>query len=137
MRAGKQLMAIEAYMALAGLRAMRNVQIHATKGLIRFAGAGKTRHVEITAKGEAHLVGRGRIVKETTKTSLSLRVPKSLIQMKGPERIPVVRSWGDAAKWLGISEADLRGRKVGFILIEEKTFPLVSSAEDLKRDLAA
>lgn len=133
----RQLMEIDAYMALAGLRALRNVQIHAKKGLIRFVGAGHTRHVKITVKGEAHLIGRGRIVSETTNRNMSLRIPKRLIRVKGTEGLPVVRSWAEAAAWLGISELHLRGQNVGFVLIEEKTFPLVSSVEELKRDLAA
>lgn len=131
-----QLTGIEAYMALAGLRAIRNVQIHAKKGRIRFVGSGKTRQVQITVKGEAHLISRGRLVDETTKKNVSLHVPKKLIRVKGTEGLPVVRSWGEAAAWLGLSESDFRGRKVGFIVIDEKTFPLVSSVEELRRDLA-
>ncbi len=132
-------MEIEAYMALAGLGALRNVQIHASKGLIQFVRAGNTRQVRITAKGEAHLVGRGRKDRkdsETTSRSVSLRVPTRLIRVKDTEGLPVVRSWADAAAWLGIPESNLRGRRVGFILIDKTTFPLVSSVEDLKRDLA-
>lgn len=130
-------MALDAYMALAGLRALRNVQIHATKGLIRFVRSGRTRLVQITVKGEAHLIARGRIVRETANKGMSLRVPKRLIRAKGTDGLPVVRSWADAAAWLGIPELELRARRVGFLLIEEKTFPLVSSVEELKRDLAA
>jgi hypothetical protein len=132
-----QLMGIEAYMALAGLRALRNVQIHASRGLIRFVGAGNTRQVKITVKGEAHLISRGRVVRETANKNIPLRVPQKLIRVKGTEGLPVVRSWAEAAAWLGISEVDLRGRRVGFVLMDEKTFPLVSSVEQLKRDLAA
>jgi hypothetical protein len=130
-------MEIEAYMALAGLRAIRNVQIHAKRGLIRFVRVGTTRRVQVTVKGEAHLVSRGRIAGEATKTSVSLRVPKKLIRLNGTEGLPVAHSWRDAAAWLGVSESALRERKVGFILIEEKTFPLVSSLEELKRNLAS
>lgn len=132
----KGLMEIEAYMALAGLGAIRNVQIHARRGLIQFVRVGTTRRVQVTVKGEAHLVSRGRITGGATKTSQSLRVPKKLIRLNGTEGLPVVRSWRDAAAWLGVSEPTLRERKVGFILIEEKTFPLVSSVEALKQDIA-
>jgi hypothetical protein len=86
-------------------------------------------------KGEANLVSRGRITGGATKTSLSLRVPRKLIRLNGTEGLPVVHSWRDAAAWLGVSESALRERKVGFILIGEKTFPLVRSLEELKRDL--
>jgi hypothetical protein len=34
------------------------------------------------------------------------------------------------------SELALRERNVGFIVLEQRTFPLVSSVEDLKFDLA-
>jgi len=130
------LIEIEAYMALAGLRALRNVQIHAKRGLIRFVKTGQTRRIKITVKGEANLVSRGRIEDETTQKDLSFRVPKRLIRVKGTDGLPVVRSWGEAAAWLGVSESTLRERKVGFIVVEEKTLPLVSSLEGLKRDLA-
>jgi hypothetical protein len=130
-------MEIDAYMALAGLRAIRNVQIHANRGLIRFVGAGKTRRVELTTKGKAYLVKRSRIADDTPRKNVSIRVPKSLVRVKGTDGLPVVRSWGKAAAWLGISESSLRERRVAFILIEQETFPLVSSLEELKRDLAA